>query len=111
MNEEYLGPDEVIYQRPEDYLWITIMGACGCGTGVAPYRAVEILENFKKEYTDKTRFDVYDNLADEVIAHWLDKVGLLDHGGSIGGSWITDKGKEVLAEIEGMECQESGGVI
>lgn len=93
---EYEAPDGCHYKSPSEYLWIAILGGCGCGSGDLPYRAAEVLRNFGREHLSKERWSVYDDAANEVLAHWLDSKGLIEHGGSVNGSWLTDKGEELL---------------
>lgn len=100
MDLEYEAPDGLWYGSPEEYLWIGILGGCGCGSGDLPEQAYEVLKNFGREHLSKERFSVYDKPEHEVIAHWLDNKELIEHGGSIGGSWLTDRGRELLKVIE-----------
>ena len=37
---------------------------------------------------------------DFLLLYFMDAAGLLEHGGSVGGSWLSDKGKAVLAFLE-----------
>ena len=100
MNPTYEAPDGCWYDSPAEYIWIGILGGCGCGSGDLPDRAVEVLKNFGREHLSKERWSVYDDPTNEVLAHWLDSKELIEHGGSIGGSWLTDKGKELLKLVE-----------
>lgn len=36
----------------------------------------------------------------DLIGYCLDRVGLIEHGGSVGGSWLTPLGEEWLAAID-----------
>ena len=99
MDLEYEAPDGCWYESPQDYLWVGVLGGCGCGSGNLPERAYEVLNNFGKPHMAEDRFRVYDDPANEVIAHWLDSKGLIEHGGSVGGSWLTKKGQELLELI------------
>jgi len=35
----------------------------------------------------------------QIALYWLTSCGLLEHGGGVGGSWLTPKGEAVLAAI------------
>lgn len=107
MNFEYEAPDGCWYESPAGYLWIGILGGCGCGSGDLPDLALEVLENFGKEHLDKDRFSVYDKPEYEVLAHWLDNKELIEHGGSVGGSWLTYKGKELLELLKSTQSKDS----
>jgi len=37
----------------------------------------------------------------QIALYWLTSCGLLEHGGGVGGSWLTPKGEAVLAAIRG----------
>lgn len=32
----------------------------------------------------------------ELFAHWFDSAGLLEHGSSLAGSWLTPKGEQIV---------------
>lgn len=100
MDSGYEAPDGCWYESPAEYLWIGILGGCGCGSSDLPNIAVEVLRNFGREHMSKNRFSVYDKSEYEVIAHWLDSKELIEHGSSVNGSWLTEKGKELLKIID-----------
>jgi hypothetical protein len=35
-----------------------------------------------------------------LFLYWLDAQGLIEHGGNVGGGWLTEHGREVLAILE-----------
>jgi hypothetical protein len=41
-----------------------------------------------------------------LLNHWE----LLEHGGSVGGSWLTDKGKAMLVALDAEACDEFAGL-
>lgn len=99
-----LEVDGVSYEGASGYLWIGVLGGCGCGSAdQLAEKAVAVLKNFELKPMDPNRFNVSEDIANELLAHWLDNKGLLEHGGSVGGSWLTDKGKEVLKLIKDYE--------
>jgi len=62
-------------------------------------RQEEIIKIFN--FNGKVNHAVYD-----FILNYLDIVGLLEHGGSIGGSWLTERGKVILKlmnQVDGFE--------
>lgn len=101
--------DGVEYQTDEDFLesfLIEIFDFCGCGslldgTGVF---LKQVLNAFDDDYLslDKIK-DVCktDGIVDFTL-HFLDANELTDHGTSIYGSWLTEKGialRECLNEV------------
>lgn len=103
-DEQDFVVDGVSYDDAADYLWVGVLGGCGCGSAdLLADKAVAVLKNFELEPTDPSRFYVGENVTNELLAHWLDSKGLLEHGGSVSGSWLTDKGKEVLQLIKDYE--------
>lgn len=58
-----------------------------------------VWEQFDKELIDVLGFHS-DNIAFEFILHVLNSVGVLEHGSSVYGSWLTDYGKEILCAFE-----------
>ena len=45
--------------------------------------------------------------AEYAIWYWLDSRGLLEHGGGIGGSWLTEYGRHVLTVIEALSLEQT----
>jgi hypothetical protein len=60
----------------------------------------DFLRACKKDYEAKTALDWWDTSACYFILHTLDNHGLVEHGSSAGGCWLTQKGERVLALIE-----------
>lgn len=92
-DDEYVDPNGVTWDSYEQYVSIGLCGLCGCGRESIKADLVAILRD-----TDRL-VDVPDTPYHELMLHLLDDKGLLDHGTSISGSWLTDKGKEIRAEL------------
>lgn len=58
-------------------------------------------ENKDKELTN-TQYGVY-----QFIANYLDEIGILEHGGSIGGAWLSSEGKQLRDWLNSVEDYES----
>jgi hypothetical protein len=99
---DYIDQNGTSYDSPQQWLW-SILGGCGCGSSdELAERAVKVLKLFTTEHMERS-WSIYDDPTNEVIAHWMDSKGLIEHGTGIGGSWLTDKGKEIYEAIKKLE--------
>lgn len=100
-DHDYLGHDGCNYDSPEDYVWIAVLGGCGCGYA-AHYGelAVKLLGYFNTPHMERDRnFWKEDEFEKELMAHWLDNKELLEHGTGVGGSWLSKDGEQLLEVI------------
>lgn len=75
----------------KDCDFFDFLGFCGCGDPEAT--AAWLLAELKVlRYPDTP--------AEWFIAYQFDNLGLTEHGTSVGASWLTDKGKEVVRRLE-----------
>jgi hypothetical protein len=94
-NTDYIDQDGVSHDSPAAYLW-DILGGCGCGSAdELGEKAVKVLRLFATDTDFNLRKFIYEDTANEILAHWMDSKGLIEHGTSIGGSWLTEEGKQV----------------
>lgn len=87
------------------------LGFCGCGNPDTAYEALrDTLACFDAgDISDgdwKARCERVDAWFKErgegysyLLLYFIDAAGLLEHGGSVGGSWLTEEGKNVLAVL------------
>ena len=86
------------------------MPSCGCGDPAAADRLViDLLTVFADWAPDRAR-RVEELIggsdgAQQIVLATLDHAGLTEHGGSVWGSWLTERGKWVLWAVE-----QAGGV-
>lgn len=73
---------------------------CGCGRPEAAYGALLRLLRLHDDHRDQLKEWVADEGIEYLLLYWLYRMGLTAHGGSVGGGWLTDKGKAVLAGLE-----------
>lgn len=74
------------------------IGLCGCGQPGAAVDLIRRLLNLAPFYEHPAEMIAeFDGNAgiEHLVLSVLDHVGLTEHGGSIGGSWLTDKGRAV----------------
>lgn len=75
------------------------LGLCGCGSPEAAYDLIRDLLNLAPLYQGdgwrKAEQLIGTDGAVHIVLGQLDRVGLIEHGGVITGSWLTDKGRYV----------------
>jgi len=84
--------------NPEIQALVKKMNLCMCGWGTEYEVVKEGLEYARRVHESKPG-DPFIGLDDmgEFRQKVLDSWGLLEHGTSVGGSWLTDDGKVLLA--------------
>lgn len=98
----YMDDDGVHYQSKKSYLQ-SELGFCGCGD---PDAAMVFVRNTlkligeRKEWGEGVEKEIPNEGAYYFVLYMLDHKGLTEHGGSVGGSWLSSKGDEVLKDIE-----------
>ena len=87
-----LGPWEILI--PDELLPL-YRDICGCGSGEWAKVVLDVLE---AAALSKTRDWIGEDPVRELVAHVLGsfRVDLLEHGTSVYGSWLTEKGKTAL---------------
>ena len=69
---------------------------CGCGNPEMAWGEVRLHLTSRREADYGQRFDG----KDYIIAYLLDHYGLTEHGGNVGGAWLTDEGVDALEFLE-----------
>lgn len=82
------------------HYYFDVLGFCGCYTPNMALNLIEQgLERFdrdnSKEWVNQTEW-VDNNL---ILAYLLSSLDLTEHGSSVGGSWLTAKGKKLLEAL------------
>lgn len=103
------GPDGCSYDSPAEAMYFSLGCSCGCGHPEEVHQLIiECLGAFDR---DKVGWELKGTgldrisaiisarpyLAAELLAHALTGECLLEHGGGVGGSWLTDRGKQFIA--------------
>lgn len=75
---------------------------CGCGS---PQDACRALLNLLRlhplyEHYDELEAFLPDDGVQYLMLYTLDHFELTEHGGNVGGAWLTNKGKAVLVALE-----------
>lgn len=100
----FIDTDGCSWQTRADYMFTGVLVSCGCGDPPSIGRYVyDMLKKYvylgNEDYScwDRTS---YEDLPVMFFLSWADRCGYTEHGTSIRGSWITDLGKELLADLE-----------
>lgn len=80
---------------PADGMVCMEMGWCGCGN---PEDVDRWMVAFLTSGTANS--PTITSPLDTVLAYMADGLGWTEHGGGIGGSWLTDDGLEALANLQ-----------
>ena len=93
----FVDQDGCSHESPAMWFWIAILGGCGCGNaGDLADKALALLRFFAER---NERVFSYTE-GNEILAHWFDSKKLTEHGGTVGGSWLTKDGKAVLKAVQ-----------
>lgn len=97
----YVDSQGFYYNFLENAIWGGVFDFCCCGDVSKGLKAIkECLEAVEsKEAKDESDFRFY------VLFYVLDKLELTEHGFSIYGSWLSEKGKDVLTVLRYLEEQ------
>ena len=96
-DDSYLDQNGVTWMSPAQWLFCGILGGCGCGSSDAfADEAVRLLRDFSSQ---QRTVSVYADRFHELLAHWFDHAGLIEHGTSIAYPWLSPRGKAVLAAL------------
>ncbi len=77
---------------------------CGCGDPESACRSLlRLLEQFSSHDHEAAYLALPKWIPDDgimfLVLYWLDRQSLIEHGGGVLGSWLTDKGKETLEAL------------
>lgn len=91
-----------------NYVFYSDLKLCGCGDPASAWQLIHGLLKLAPFYEDQrwkqARELIGSDGAKHIVLSAMTDADLLEHGGSIGGSWATDKGRWVLWAID-----EAGG--
>lgn len=95
----YEDQDGCHWDSVSSWFWGGVLGGCGCGSSEElGEMAVKLLKHFATPHMER-KLDLYDSEAYEILAHWMSEKDLIEHGTSVGGSWLTEKGEEVYEAV------------
>ena len=97
-----------------------LLGICGCGQTHKVARQFLSVMRRCRRYSEPKRDgeyfsgsgDYYRDLSDLMALYWLDQMGMTEHGSSIYGSFLTEKGELVEDLLTEWESEmDSGGAV
>lgn len=103
-NDCLVGPDGCHYDSEQEAMYFSLKASCGCGNpcGVHGF-LIQCLRQFETDAWPKPGVEgikkvllEHPDIAAEFIAHYLSSEDFTEHGGSVYGSWITDRGKQFI---------------
>ena len=99
-----LGPDDCYYDTEQEAMYYGQIGLCGCGQPEEVHRLLlDCMSAINDDHpslisAEKVARIVSErpDVVAEMILHFLDSREVTEHGGSVYGSWLTDRGKQML---------------
>ena len=99
-----IGPDGAHYANKKQMAHFAVLGLCGCGRPEESYNFMRrVLFAFEPLKDRPWPLDTITELvkdrpdiAAEVLAHMLSHMKLIEHGGSVGGSWLLPDGMQIV---------------
>lgn len=105
-NNQFVGPDNCHYANAHQAMHYGLLRLCGCGSPEDAYNFCQTALTFFDRRGAKEWVNAENALerhiandpatAAHVIAHLLTHLKLLEHGSTVGGSWLTTTGEAVV---------------
>lgn len=105
VDDRYEDPDGCTWGSPGEYLLIGVLPSCGCGSPelLGMYVRRMLREHVVQSETadcacwSRNRYDD-DSLM--FFLSWACREGYIEHGTTIRCSWMTEKGNELLRDLD-----------
>lgn len=103
-NDMLVGPDGAHYEDEASAMYFGQLGLCGCGAPADVHKFILLCMAAKSEkhneIIDLSKVEeivtANASTAAEFIAHFLDAREVFEHGGSVHGCWLTERGKQMV---------------
>ena len=121
-----LEDDEMLTEELASFFANDIFGLCGCGNPEDTWEVIRRVLRIRSEARERDYYEIKQMYKDELhldndddidhgvlqfILYILDNNGLVEHGGSIGGCWLSELGKMYLTVLDAwceLEAREEG---
>ena len=106
-NGYFIGPDSCHYETEQEARHYAVLGMCGCGWPSDSYNFLrQCLTHCDRRDKTKEWINAEDaitamvkenpQLTAHIIMHFLAGKDVTEHGGGVGGSWLTKAGEEIV---------------
>ena len=96
--------------------WLSSLNFCWCGRPAAALLSLRSILQLHDGPNGNLSLPGIDALVPDegtqyLILYWLDAQDLTEHGGSVGGAWLTDLGKSVLEFLSPLSDEEIDALV
>ena len=98
----YIDRDGISHKSKKDFLG-DYLGFCGCGNPDAAMKLLrDVLRLLKEQkwYSEDIKALLPSEGLNYLVLYMLDDKGFTEHGTSVNCSWLTDRGEELLRDLE-----------
>jgi hypothetical protein len=97
------------WDSPAEYLFIGVLPSCGCGDPESIGRYVrDMLRSHVSTADDHSPWDAnsYEDMPLMFFLSWADREGYIEHGTTIRCSWLTDRGQELMRDLNAVLAED-----
>lgn len=92
----WLSESGCSFDTRAQFLQTEVLGFCGCGS---PDEVMKYVRQMLLKI-DRKDWGLYEDLPYMFFVYWADDKGFVGHGTTVRCPWLTDKGRELLRDIE-----------
>jgi hypothetical protein len=107
----FTGPDGCNWETRAEYMYCDVLPSCGCGdpSSIAKYVKEMLLKHVAQPGDEEKKcWDItkYKDLPVMFFLSWADHEGYIEHGTTIRCSWMSEKGIQLLKDLDEVEREE-----
>ena len=92
-----------------DFLWCHVLNMCGCYIPDEGLKFLhKVLDWCNNRDKSSSEWDALEDPGFLFTLYWLDKEDITEHGSSVGGSCLSEKGRSLLQDLN-MIADQTGG--